>query len=138
MKNLFVLAIGALLLTSCGAGGGNDQFVGQWKLEKFVSDGEDKTTECDKNTVWDFTSEKDVPLGDGTEVMKLKATAPADCEWYGFDAKWTTKDGQLFVSTSKVGGMGGNSMAGLFDVVKVDDTEMEIKVRNNVLTFKKQ
>lgn len=143
MKNLlyafFVLALG---LTACGGGGGNADAIkniaGEWKLTEFTGkDGEVKTTECDKKTVWNFTQEKAEPLGDGTEVMKVKATAPDDCKWYGFDSKWTIKDGQLFISSTKVGGMGGNSNAGLFKIVEQSPNSLVLEIMGNKYKFSK-
>lgn len=106
-------------------------------MVNFEKDGSsDGYTECDAQTTWHFTSEKADPLGDGTEVMKLVVTAPDDCTFYGFEATWTTtNDGNLFISSTRVGGMGGSSNAGQFEVVELTDKQMTLKSFSNVYSF---
>lgn len=140
MKQLIILLFisFAALITSCKSGDQKDQISGEWTLSSFSSNGEsEELTECDKNTTWNFTMEPAEALGDGTEVYKLMASAPDDCKYYGFDAKWTVKDGKLFISTSRIGGMGGNSLAGMMEIKKLSGNLMVIKTLKKELTFKR-
>lgn len=114
-------------------------YLGKYTLVGWEKDGEDKTTDCDKQTEWHFTEEKAEPLGDGTEVYKLLASAPEECEWYGFEAKYTVmEDGQLFISTTKVGGLGGNSNAGLFEVVESNENTLKIESLGTVYRLERK
>jgi hypothetical protein len=75
--------------------------------------------------VWHFSDEAAPPLGDGTKVKKMKATAPDDCMHFGFEASWTMMpEGKLFISTTRIGGVGGSSKAGRFEVVELTDNRM--------------
>jgi hypothetical protein len=132
------LAIAMLFLVSCGESGRKDQITGEWKLTQ-LKVGEDtfELTDCDNQTVWNFTSESAEPLGDGTAVQVLTATAPDDCKWFGFDAKWTVTDGKVFISTSRIGGMGGISIAGTMDILELSDSKMVLQSMDKVLTFEK-
>ncbi len=115
-----------------------DQVAGEWTLSSFSSDGEAiELTDCDQKTIWNFTTEETDPLGDGTETQKLNAVAPDDCEFYSFDAKWTVHDGQLFVSTSRIGGLGGNSLAGLMKIKELSDNLMVVEIMKKELIFKR-
>jgi hypothetical protein len=113
--------------------------VGQWKLENIEGDKVKEGTieECDKNTIWNFTEEAADPLGDGTEVFVLKTTADADCEFRDFQAKWTQLSGQVFISTSKVGGVGGLSNAGLFDILEHSSEKMVLTILGTTYHFKR-
>lgn len=112
--------------------------VGSWKLLSYV-DKEGNTLElsaCDSNTIWNFTNESAEPLGDGTEVQKLSAVAPNDCKFYGFEAKWTvTGEGTLFISKTKIGGMGGPSNAGLMKIVEHTAHKFVFTVLGNTFTL---
>ncbi|MGB0934278.1 MAG: lipocalin family protein [Lishizhenia sp.] len=141
MKRLvYVSALASLFLFSCSNGGSEkiNKITGKWTLKSFVNKaGENKTTACDSKTVWNFTQVDASPLSDGTEVMQLTATAPDNCKWYGFDAGWTIKDGKIFISTTNVGGMGGNSSAGIFEIIRLADSEMTLKIMGNQYDFVK-
>lgn len=136
------LTIAALAcLTACGSGDGvNEALLGEWTISVFedLETGQIiELTDCDQKTKWLFTSEQDDPLSDGTQVMKLQAKAPEDCKFYGFDAKWTMKDGKLFISTTRIGGMGGASNAGLFEIVLQSPEKLVLKIMNRQYTFQK-
>lgn len=117
---------------------GDFNATGSWKLiglegEK-VPEG---ATDCDRRTEWNFTKEKMEPLGDGTEVYKLVVTAPEDCKWYDFEAKWTEVDGQLFISSTRVNGMGGISNAGLFEIVEGKNDQMVLEILGTRYSFQR-
>lgn len=134
---LMLLALPVVMLISCG-GSGNEKIEGDWNLSGFSEDGAAvELTECDLQTVWHFTKEPAERLGDGTAVQILKAEAPADCKFFGFDAKWTVKDGQVFISTSRIGGIGGISLAGLMDIVESTPNKLVLKSRSRELTFQR-
>lgn len=132
------MAIAMILMVSCGGDGTKDQIAGEWKLTQLtVGEETFELTECDKQTVWNFTTESAEPLGDGTAVQTLSATAPDECKWFGFDSSWTVIDGQLFISTSRIGGMGGISIAGVMDILELTDTKMVLQSMDKELTFEK-
>lgn len=137
----FSFFLGALALTTlfaCGGGVNTDAFVGEWTLTSHTDDGSaTELTECDTQTKWNFTADKAEPLADGTEVMTLSAKAPDDCKWYGFDAKWTVKNGQLFISTTKIGGMGGNSNAGMFTIVEQTPNKLVLEILGDQYVLEK-
>lgn len=134
---LGVIALTTTLFVACG-GGKKEKIVGKWKLTSFTNDGETvELTDCDKKTTWNFTTESAEALGDGTAVQKLNGVAPDDCKYYGFDSKWTVKDGKLFVSTSQIGGMGGSSMAGMMDIQELTDKKMVLKFMKKEITLEK-
>ena len=134
---LGVLTISALLFVACG-GAKQDKIAGEWKLSGFVNDGEKvELTDCDKKTTWNFTEETAEALGDGTEVQKLIGAAPDNCEYYSFDSKWTVKDGKLFVSTSRIGGMGGVSLAGMMEIVELTDSKLVLLTMGKEITLEK-
>lgn len=129
------VAFGLVLLTACG-GGPKDQIVGVWTLAGLTDAGAAvELTECDQQTTWNFTTETAEALSDGTAVQKLEAKAPESCDHYGFDAKWTTKDGQLFVSTSRIGGVGGVSLAGLMEIVEATESKLVLKSMKRQITL---
>lgn len=138
MKKLTIsfLLLTSVLIMSCGNNNQKNQINGEWTLSSFTNKGEVvELTECDKKTNWNFTSESVEPLGDGTEVQKLSAVAPETCEYYDFEAKWTVKDGKLFVSTSRIGGMGGSSLAGLMEIKELTENKMVVEIMKKELTF---
>lgn len=142
MKNLVIVLLSAFVMFSCSNGGGvkEESIVGKWNLKevKNVETGAlVELKECDLNTPWEFLNEEAEALGDGTEVKKVVATAPADCKWFGFDSKWTMKDGKLFISSSKIGGMGGQSHAGMFDVKEITEAKMVLEILKHQYTFEK-
>lgn len=115
-----------------------DKVAGTWTLSSFVDDGKVvELTECDEKTTWNFTTESAETLGDGTAVQKLNAVAPEECEYYSFDAKWTVQNGQLFVSTSRIGGLGGNLLAGLMKIKELTDNKLVVEIMKKELTFKR-
>lgn len=133
-----ILLFISLLLVSCESGSQKEQLIGEWTLVSFSDNSEEvELTDCDKKTTWVFMTESAGTLGDGTEVKKLTAKAPESCEYYGFDSKWTVKDNQLFISTSRIGGMGGNSLAGLMEIKELTNEKMVLETMKKELTFKK-
>lgn len=134
---LGLLLLTSVLFVSCG-GGQKEKIAGEWKLTNFTDKGEPiELTECDKQTTWNFTKEGDEALADGTQVQKLIGSAPEECEYYSFDSKWTVQDGKLFVSTSRIGGMGGSSFAGLMEIVELSDTKMVLRTFKKEITLEK-
>ena len=101
---------------------------GKWQLVSFTkTDSEEELyTDCDANTIWNFTTEEDEPLGDGTAVSKLLVSAPEECKFYDFDAKWTISNDQLFMSSTRIGGIGGYSGAGLFSIESFDGNSLKL------------
>jgi hypothetical protein len=131
---LFLLT--AFLLTSCSGGSQIDQIAGKWTLASFTNGAETvELTECDQQTSWDFTTEPAEALGDGTPVQKLSAKSPDNCEFYSFESKWTVDKGKLFISTLRIGGIGGNSLAGLLEIEELSDSKMVVSMRKRKLTF---
>ena len=112
---------------------------GEWKLVNFESNGStDVYTDCDGQTVWNFTDEAGEALSDGTETRKIVVTAPDVCEYYDFESQWAQpEDGQLFIASTRVGGMGGRSNAGLFEIQELSDNRMVIKAMSNIYTFER-
>jgi hypothetical protein len=113
--------------------------LGEWTLGSVVGTESSEAVElnaCDSSTKWNFTEEDAGTLGDGTAVKKIIAKAPESCKFYGFDSKWTmTEDGKLFISSTKVGGIGGPSNAGLFDVEELTNDKLVLKILRNRYTF---
>ena len=112
--------------------------VGMWMLVSL--DGEKVpggATDCDKQTNWNFTENEAEPLDDGTKVYQLIVTAPEECKWYDFEAKWTRVQDQLFISSCRVGGMGGLSNAGLFDIVEANSGLMILEILGTRYTFER-
>jgi hypothetical protein len=113
---------------------------GAWRLKAF--DGNDNKNifkNCDANTIWNFTNEADSPLGDGTSTQKLIATAPSDCNFFGFESSWTlipTSD--LFIKSTRIGGIGGVSLAGTFKILEHTETSLILKSFNNIITLEKE
>jgi hypothetical protein len=133
-----LFALTAALFVACGGGGEKEKIAGEWNLTGFSDDGKKvELTDCDQQTIWNFTTESAEALGDGTAVHKLNAKAPEECKFYSFDSKWTVKDGSLFISTSRIGGMGGFSMAGLMDIVELTDNKLVLKSMKKELTLEK-
>lgn len=141
MKDIFFFfsAMALVLVIGCSAGGSSEAFVGSWQLDGYTDrDGNAvELSDCDKKTVWNFTNESAEPLGDGTKVMKIKATAPEDCKFYGFESKWTPKDGQLFISSVRAGGMGGPSNAGMFTIKEQSADRLVLEIMGIQYTLKK-
>jgi hypothetical protein len=138
MKHLsivfFVFAI--ILFTSCNNDNKKNQISGEWTLSSYNINGEKvELTDCDEKTTWNFTLESAESLGDGTNVHKLNAKAPDNCKYYGFDAPWTIKDGKLFISSSRIGGMGGSSLAGLMDIIEISESKMMLAMMKKELIF---
>lgn len=140
MKNLTIvlLSITSFVITSCSNNAKDRKINGKWVLSSFKSDSEVvNLSDCDKQTIWNFTTTVEEPLGDGTEVQKLEATAPEDCQFYGFDSKWTVKDEKLFISSSRIGGMGGNSLAGLMTIKELTENKMILEIFRKELIFER-
>lgn len=115
-----------------------DDVAGEWKFVNYESEGSnEKFTECDARTIWYFTKEEGEKLTDGTEVLKMRAEAPEDCKWFGFDANWTILPEGIFISTVRVGGMGGGSNAGTFTIEQLNDEKMVLKMLENIYYFEK-
>lgn len=141
MKNSLILfsLIALYLIIGCGGGGNADAFAGEWQLEGYT-DREGNAidlTDCDKQTVWNFTKEAVEPLADGTKVMKLEATAPEECKFHSFESKWIPKDGQLFISSVRAGGMGGPSNAGMFTIKEQSAERLALEIMGVQYTLKK-
>jgi hypothetical protein len=122
-----LFALPLMWLTACGDGTASGLSpVGEWRFTGYSENGvSDKFKDCDARTVWHFSDEAAPPLGDGTKVKKMKATAPDDCMHFGFEASWTMMpEGKLFISTTRIGGVGGSSKAGRFEVVELTDNRM--------------
>lgn len=127
-----------VFMISCGGDNKKDQITGEWTLTAFSNNGETiELTDCDQQTKWVFSTEQAEALGDGTSVQKLTASAPESCKYYGFDAKWTVTGGQLFISTSRIGGMGGNSLAGLMKIKEITPNKMIVTSMKKELTFER-
>lgn len=140
MKKLTIgfVILTVILMTSCDNNSQKDKITGEWTLSSFSNKEEAiELSDCDKNTTWNFTNESAESLDDGTEVNKLNAVAPENCKYYGFDAKWTEIDGKLFISSSRIGGMGGNSFAGLMEIKEISKDIMVIETMKKKLTFKR-
>lgn len=146
MNKLFLFFI-VFALSSCGSGGVSTETVsGKWKLISY-EEGDDnpfkknlgvfEITDCDKASVWQFTNEDSDPLDDGTEVKVLKVKAAEDCNFYDFESKWAVKGNDLFLTATSLGGIGGRSYAGLFDIIELDELNMVIQISDATLTFKK-
>lgn len=130
------LLLAVCALVSCGGGGNTDQIVGSWTLSGYTNAGEAvELSDCDAQTKWNFSSEAGEALQDGTSTMKLSAGAPDNCQYYGFDATWTTQGSKLFISTSRIGGMGGSSFAGLMEIVELTPNKLVVKSMKRELTF---
>ena len=115
-----------------------DAVAGEWKFVNFESKGSnEKFTECDARTVWIFTKEKGEKLTDGTEVMKMKAAAPDDCKFFGFEATWTLIPDGIFISTVSMGGLGGVSNAGIFSIEQLDNEKFVLKIFENIYTLER-
>lgn len=135
---LGVLVMTSLLFVACGGGVKQDKIVGEWKLAGLTNNGEKvELTDCDKQTTWNFTEVSAESLADGTKVQILIGSAPDDCKFYSFDSKWTVKDGKLFVSTSRIGGMGGLSLAGMMNIVELTDKNLVIETMGKEITLEK-
>lgn len=133
-----IIAALAAVMLSCGGSSKKDQIAGEWKLTGFSDNGETvELSDCDNQTTWNFTTEAAEALGDGTETQKLNGVAPDECEFYSFDSKWTISDGKLFVSSCRVGGMGGYSLAGLMDIVELTDKKLVLKSMSKEITLEK-
>jgi hypothetical protein len=113
--------------------------VGQWRFLSFSDNGaSDKFTSCDGRTMWHFTEEEVGTLDDGTMAMKLVAVAPDDCAHYGFEASWAMlPDGQLYISTTRMGGVGGSSQAGQFQVAEVAKHRLVLRFFQKEYTFQR-
>lgn len=113
--------------------------LGEWTLGSVVGTESGEAVElnaCDSSTKWNFTETDAGTLGDGTAVKQIIAKAPESCKFYGFDSKWTmTEDGKLFISSTKVGGIGGPSNAGLFDIEELTNDKLVLKILRNRYTF---
>ena len=117
-----------------------ETIAGTWELVNYSSEKKPEAglTECDKATPWNFTTEAAEPLSDGTEVNKLVAVAPDSCEWYGFETKWTIANGKLFMASTKIGGMGGLSLAGSITIDSFDGKTMVLTSFGNKLEFSRR
>lgn len=131
-------AVAVFLLTACNGGIDQNKIAGEWKLTQLSKADESvDLKDCDKQTTWNFTTEAADPLGDGTEVQHIKVEAPADCKHFGFDSEWMTKDGKLFISSIRIGGMGGVSLAGIFDIVELNDQKLVLRSNKYKLALEK-
>jgi hypothetical protein len=134
---VFTLVIA--IISSCSGGVDKDKVVGKWKLVGFSNNGEKiELTDCDNQTIWNFTMDPAEALNDRTQVQKLYGKAPEECKYYSFDAKWTTKDEKLFVSTSRIGGMGGVSLAGMMEIVELTENKLVLNSMNKEIVLERK
>jgi hypothetical protein len=149
MKQLFILASVLVLFAACNSGTKKSSpeinikdVSGKWVLTNFEDPEKNysfEITDCDKLTVWEFSDNKAESLDDGTETFRLIVTAPDTCEWFDFESKWTvTKSGDIFISSSRIGGLGGLSHAGKFDVKEFSDTQMVLEIMDCIYTFERE
>jgi len=112
---------------------------GSWNLISFESNGSsEKFKECDAQTTWHFTGEDAAPLSDGTAAKKIVASAPEDCNFFGFESTWAMlPQNQLFIASTRVGGTGGASNAGLFDIEELSQDKLVLKAMSNIYTFER-
>jgi hypothetical protein len=133
-----LFALTTLLFAACG-GIQNNQIAGKWKLIQFSDDKENiELTACDNQTIWHFTTKEATPLSDGTQVQVLTGEAPNECQYYSFDSSWMLTDGKLFISTCRIGGMGGMSLAGLMEITELESNKMVLSSMGKELTFERQ
>lgn len=113
--------------------------VGEWRFTGYSDDARrPKFTDCDARTVWRFSNEAAPHLADGTKVKHMTATAPDECEHFGFEATWTMlPDNMLFLSTTRMGGVGGASFAGRFKVKELTEERMVLEVFKSTYTFER-
>lgn len=111
--------------------------VGSWKLSAIEKEGEGmlELSACDQQKVFEFTEEADEPLGDGTEVMKLNVSAEGDCSSESYMAKYTSVNGQLYISKLRTDGL---SNSGLFNILEQNSEMLKIGVMKHTYTFTKQ
>ena len=146
MKQIFFILTLVAFLGACSGGDSKDggkeyttkDFAGTWKIVDAQGDRVKPLTDCDNQTEWNFTEEEVEPLQDGTRVMQLSVTAPSSCEFYDFEAKWTVNGGKLFMSTTRTGGVGGNSFAGLFEIKEKTDKKFTVEIKGRTMTFEKK
>jgi len=148
MNRLIVIASVLVLFTACNGGDKKsssdinvEDVKGKWALTNF-EDPEGKysfeITECDKLTVWEFSDIKAESLDDETETFQLIVTSPDTCKWFDFESKWAlTNGGDLFISSMRVGGLGGMSPAGKFDIIEFSDSKMGLEMMDCFYTFKR-
>jgi hypothetical protein len=111
--------------------------VGEWKLLNYTKkDGSNMELKaCDSAVVWNFTTEEAEPMSDGTKMMKFVATAPESCKFFDFEAKWTMHEGDVFISTTRIGGIGGVSHAGIFKLKNFSEKKFEVETGGSILVF---
>ena len=148
---LGIFAAFVFLLQACSSGGSgsglsDSQILGKWQITG-VAVGESSmfhknnkdigSDECVLKTVWEFTSEEAKALSDGTKTKKMMIVAPEECQHYSTDSTWTIYNGRVFLTSSRIGGVGGISLAGQFKVNKVTATELELFLSDVTISFKK-
>lgn len=145
-KLLFIL--GVFALASCGNRGVDEaDIIGDWTLSSYTEGEENpflknlgplEITDCDRKTVWHFLADDAETLADGTEVKVLRAEGAEGCKFYDFESSWAVKSGKLFISTTSIGGIGGRSYAGLFDIEEFGDGKMVLEISDATMTFMKE
>lgn len=112
---------------------------GAWRLVSCVKGKESVLSDCDKSAIWTFTEELAEPLGDGTEMFLLTVTNTApNCDMGLYEAKWRDmRDGTAFISKAKVGGFGGVTMSGMFQVQELGAKRMELIVQDAIFVFER-
>lgn len=112
---------------------------GAWRLVSCDKGKASVLSDCDKSAIWTFTEELAEPLGDGTEVFLLTVTNTApNCDMSVYEAKWRDmRDGTAFISKAKVGGFGGVTMSGMFQVQELGAKRMELIVQDAVFVFER-
>lgn len=158
MKNInlqSLLIVTILFASSCGSGQKENQessteeiesqeevaenqneklLLGKWRMVYFeVPDLKKKTFgRCDSLTIWEFTSEEN------NSINKVVSSSASDCKFYDFESKWRfSKYGDLFIESTRIGGMGGTSNAGNFKVIELNETILTLKFFNNVYYFER-
>ena len=145
MRTIIISSL--LLLASCGSQGDlSTEIIGKWKLSSYEEGdenpfkknmGEFEISDCDKASVWNFLNEGAESLSDGTEVKTLIVDSGKDCEFYEFESKWTVKGKNLFLTSTSLGGIGGRSYAGLFEVLEFNKDQMIIEISDAKFTFER-
>ena len=143
MIKSFLLIIVGFSFLSCGGGISQEQVIGDWMLvtleisKDSPHDSTFQLPDCDKQSVWHFLNEDDEPLDDGTATKKLVVTGASGCDFRDKESKWTIFGGKLFISSTSVGGIGGISNAGQFNVKEITGNKLVLEMWDCIYTFEK-
>ncbi len=146
MRIIFIVAC-MVVLSSCKTEGDlQDRISGKWQITAYEEGesnpfkknmGEFEITDCDRGSVWNFLDDEAETLSDGTEVKKLVVSESGDCRFFDFESKWTIKGKNLFITSVSLGGIGGRSYAGLFEIVELNSEIMVIEISDARISFQK-